>query len=93
MAQIKETVELLTKILRHNGMSKVKSEVFRQSKFDKNEAVSRVVVSRSNRIPWSNRRRRRMHSNLLCIKYNGTQLLLSSPCLWKLITRNMKWIF
>ena len=40
MAQIKETVELLTKILRHNGMSKVKSEVFRQSKFDKNEAVS-----------------------------------------------------
>lgn len=40
MTQIKETIELLTKILRHNGTSKIKPEAFRQAKFDKNEAVS-----------------------------------------------------
>ncbi|XP_067947857.1 tubulin epsilon and delta complex protein 1-like [Watersipora subatra] len=40
MAQIKETIELLTRVLRYNGMSKIKSEVFRQAKFDKPEATN-----------------------------------------------------
>lgn len=40
MAQIKQTVELLTKILRSNGFSKIKPECFRLAKFDKSEAVS-----------------------------------------------------
>ncbi|CAD5122835.1 DgyrCDS11239 [Dimorphilus gyrociliatus] len=39
MAQIRETVELLCKILKENGTSPVKAEVFRLSKFD-NPAVT-----------------------------------------------------
>ena len=39
MAQIKQTVELLTRILRCNGFSRIRSEIFRQAKFDQPEAV------------------------------------------------------
>lgn len=51
MAQIKETIELLARILRYNGMSKIKSEVFRQAKFDKPEVVS--ATGNSNNISGS----------------------------------------
>jgi len=43
MAQIKQTVELLTKILRSNGLSKVKAEVFRKAKLDSDDAVSQLT--------------------------------------------------
>lgn len=39
MAHVRETIDLLTKVLRSNGTSKIKAEVFRLAKFDKNEAV------------------------------------------------------
>ncbi|KAK3588755.1 hypothetical protein CHS0354_024237 [Potamilus streckersoni] len=39
MAQVREVIELLTKILRENGTTKIKAEIFRLAKFDKDEAV------------------------------------------------------
>jgi hypothetical protein len=44
MAQIKQTVELLTKILKSNGFSKIKPECFRLAKFDKTEAVCKIIA-------------------------------------------------
>ncbi len=43
MAQIRGTIELLTKILKANGASKLKAESFRQAKFNGKEAVSFCV--------------------------------------------------
>jgi hypothetical protein len=40
MAQIRETIELLTKILFENGTLKIKAETFRAAKFNGFEAVS-----------------------------------------------------
>lgn len=48
MAQIKETVELLCKILKENGTSPVKSEIFRLSKFNNSHVVS--VISQILRL-------------------------------------------
>ena len=42
MSQVKETIDLLTRVLRGNGTSKIKAEIFRLAKFDKDEAVSSV---------------------------------------------------
>ncbi|XP_062591021.1 tubulin epsilon and delta complex protein 1-like [Saccostrea cucullata] len=39
MAQVRETIELLTFILNENGCSKLKAEIFRSAKFDKDEAT------------------------------------------------------
>lgn len=39
MAQVRETIELLTHILNENGCSKLKAEIFRLAKFDKDEAA------------------------------------------------------
>ena len=39
MAQIKATIELLLRILRENGTTKVAAETFRQAKFDNGDAV------------------------------------------------------
>ena len=39
MAQIRGTIELLSRILRSNGASKIKAETFRQAKFNGKEAV------------------------------------------------------
>lgn len=39
MSQVKETIDLLTKVLRGNGTSKIKAETFRLAKFDKDEAA------------------------------------------------------
>lgn len=39
MSQVKETIDLLTRVLRGNGTSKIKAETFRLAKFDKDEAV------------------------------------------------------
>ena len=39
MAQIRGTIDLFTKILRENGASRIKSEVFRQAKFNQEDAV------------------------------------------------------
>ncbi|XP_033734862.1 tubulin epsilon and delta complex protein 1-like [Pecten maximus] len=39
MSQVRETIELLTKLLRRNGTSKVKAEVFRLAKFNSDEAA------------------------------------------------------
>ena len=39
MAQIRGTIELLSRITRENGASKVKAETFRQAKFNGKEAV------------------------------------------------------
>ena len=36
---MKETIDLLTRVLRGNGTSKIKAEIFRLAKFDKDEAV------------------------------------------------------
>lgn len=44
MAQIRNTIELLTKILRENGTSKVKAETFRLAKFNEDDAVSVPVA-------------------------------------------------
>lgn len=40
MAQVRETIELLVKILRGNGTSKIKAESFRLAKFNNDTAVS-----------------------------------------------------
>ncbi|ELT99332.1 hypothetical protein CAPTEDRAFT_222625 [Capitella teleta] len=40
MSQIRNTIELLTKILRENGTSKVKAETFRLAKFNDDNAVA-----------------------------------------------------
>ncbi len=40
MAQIRQTIELLTKTLNENGTCKVRAEVFRAAKFDQDDAVS-----------------------------------------------------
>lgn len=40
MAQIRGTIELLTKILQENGESTVKAETFRLAKFNDKDAVS-----------------------------------------------------
>ena len=45
MSQVKETIDLLTRVLRGNGTSKIKAETFRLAKFDKDEAVSLVGFS------------------------------------------------
>lgn len=39
MSQVKETIDLLTRVLRGNGTSKIKAEIFRLAKFDKDEAA------------------------------------------------------
>lgn len=39
MAQVRETIELLTHILNENGCSKLNAEIFRLAKFDKDEAA------------------------------------------------------
>jgi hypothetical protein len=39
MAQVRVTIELLTNILNESGCSKLKAEIFRLAKFDKDEAV------------------------------------------------------
>ena len=39
MAQIRGTIELLSRILKCNGTSKIKAETFRQAKFNGKEAV------------------------------------------------------
>ncbi|XP_069118884.1 LOW QUALITY PROTEIN: tubulin epsilon and delta complex protein 1-like [Argopecten irradians] len=39
MSQVRETIELLTKLLRRNGTSKIKAEVFRLAKFNSDEAT------------------------------------------------------
>ncbi|XP_060079230.1 tubulin epsilon and delta complex protein 1-like [Ylistrum balloti] len=39
MSQVRETIELLTKLLRRNGTSKIKAEVFRLAKFNNDEAT------------------------------------------------------
>ncbi|XP_048734695.1 tubulin epsilon and delta complex protein 1-like [Ostrea edulis] len=39
MAQVRVTIELLTNILNESGCSKLKAEIFRLSKFDKDEAT------------------------------------------------------
>nr|XP_022329007.1 uncharacterized protein C14orf80 homolog [Crassostrea virginica] len=39
MAQVREIIELLTHILNENGCTKLKAEVFRLAKFDKDEAT------------------------------------------------------
>ena len=39
MAQIKATIELLLRILRENGTTRVSAETFRQAKFDHKDAV------------------------------------------------------
>ena len=46
MSQVKETIDLLTRVLRGNGTSKIKAEIFRLAKFDKDEAVSSVDINR-----------------------------------------------
>ena len=40
MAQIRSTIELLATILKENGATKVKAEIFRLAKFNDNSAVS-----------------------------------------------------
>lgn len=45
MAQVRETIELLTHILNENGYSKLKAEIFRLAKFDKDEAVRLIKRS------------------------------------------------
>lgn len=40
MAQVRETIELLVKVLRGNGTSKIKAESFRLAKFNNDTAVS-----------------------------------------------------
>ena len=40
---MRETIDLLTKVLKGNGTSKIKAETFRLAKFDKPEAVSFTV--------------------------------------------------
>ena len=45
---MKETIDLLTRVLRGNGTSKIKAEIFRLAKFDKDEAVR---TSNSNEPP------------------------------------------
>lgn len=45
MAQVRETIELLTHILNENGCSKLKAEIFRLAKFDKDEAVRLIKWS------------------------------------------------
>lgn len=45
MAQVRETIELLTHILNENGCSKLKAEIFRLAKFDKDEAVRLIKRS------------------------------------------------
>ncbi|KAJ8309115.1 hypothetical protein KUTeg_013989 [Tegillarca granosa] len=39
MAQVKETIELLTKVLNRNGTSKIKAEIFRLAKFNDEDAT------------------------------------------------------
>lgn len=43
MAQIRQTIDLLSKILKENGACKVKAEIFRLAKFNEEEAVSRSI--------------------------------------------------
>lgn len=45
MAQVRETIELLTHILNENGCSELKAEIFRLAKFDKDEAVRLIKRS------------------------------------------------
>lgn len=45
MAQVRETIELLNHILNENGCSKLKAEIFRLAKFDKDEAVRLIKRS------------------------------------------------
>jgi len=56
MAQVRETIELLTKLLRGNGTSKIKAEIFRLAKFNNDEAVSNFVIecTRSRNIAGRN---------------------------------------
>lgn len=39
MTQIRNTIDLLTKILQANGTTQLKAEIFRLAKFDRPEAV------------------------------------------------------
>ena len=39
MSQVRDVIELLTKVLKSNGTTKIKAEIFRLAKFDKDEAV------------------------------------------------------
>jgi hypothetical protein len=43
MAQIRQTIELLCKVLRDNGTSLLKAETFRLAKFNNDDAVSKLV--------------------------------------------------
>ena len=40
MSHVRGTIETLTKILKENGCSKIRAEIFRQAKFNQDEAVS-----------------------------------------------------
>ena len=44
MAQVREIIELLTHVLNENGCTKLKAEVFRLAKFNKDEAVNRSLI-------------------------------------------------
>lgn len=62
MAHVRETIELLTHILNENGCSKLKAEIFRLAKFDKDEAVSSCKANQSIEVHVCNLRTNNMSS-------------------------------